>query len=179
MKSSEQQLELAAAKRELRRRQREDKTMRRRLVDLNNALGALLGDDSVAPSRRDYSTTKSTSELMLDLEKKQIRLSWKKARNILQGKPADKWAESLFDRAEIEYARRHGKLPGRDNLIRYATDQVQKLRLPSKIKYMLTVPRAKKYIYHRNRLFDDGDMTVEQYINSCKNDDADSPTIDN
>ena len=181
MKSSDPQLRraLAAAKRDLRRRHREDKTMRRRLVDLNDALGALLGDDSVAPSRRDYSTTKSTSGLLSDLERKQYLLSWKKFRKILQGKPADKQAETLFDRAESEFARIHGKLPGREYLIRYACHQVQKLGLPRKTVFSLTDARATKYLNQRKRLFDDGDMTVEKYIYLCTLDDAGSPTLDN
>lgn len=181
MKRGKQQLrdELAAAKLTLRCRNREDETIRRRLVDLNSAFGALLGDGSVAPSRRDYSTTKTPSELLSDLEKKQILLSWKKFRKILQGKPVDKRAEYLFERAEIEFVRTRGKLPGRENLVRYAKHQVKKLGLPRKTVFSLTDARATKYLNQRKRLFDDGDMTVDQYVNLCKLDDAGSPTLDN
>ena len=180
MKSSEQQLrnELAAAKRELRRRHREDETIRRRLVDLNDAFGALLGDDSVAPSRRDYSTTKSTSELLSDLHRKQIHLSTEQARKLISGKSADRQAERLFERADSEYAAARGDLPGRDNLINYARGQVEKLALPNETKDILNEHRARKHIDKRNRLLDGGYMTVADFIDPYLNGDVDDPTID-
>ena len=116
---------------------------------------------------------------MLDLEKKQWQLSWKKFRKILQGKPADKRAESLFERAEREYTRTHGKLPGRGKLRVYAKHLAQKLGLPSRTKYELTDARAKKYMNQRKRLLDDGDMTVDDYVNLWKLDDAESSEFDN
>lgn len=180
MKYTSKQLrdELAAAKWELRRRQREDKAIRRRLVDLNDALGALLGDDGVAPSRQDYATTKSTSGLLLDLEKKQYRLSWKKFHKILQGKPPDNLAKMLFDRADSEYAAKRGRLPGRPDLLLFAAGQVAKLGLPPKKAKVLTEDRAKKHIKQRNRLLDDGYMTVDDFIDPYLNGDVDDPPID-
>ncbi|MEQ9465598.1 MAG: hypothetical protein RJQ10_18200 [Haliea sp.] len=179
MKSSEQQLRrgLAAAKRELRRRQREDKTMRRRLVDMNHALGALLGDDSVEPSCRDYSTTKSTFELLLDLEKKQMQLSWE-ARKFFPTKAKDRLAERLFDRADSEYATTRGDLPGEDYLILFAKGQAAKLALPRETGEVLTSHRAKKHIKQRKKLLDGGYMTLGDFVDPWNYGDASDPTID-
>lgn len=180
MKYSEEQLrrELAAARRELRRRHREDKTMRRRLVDLNDALAALLGDDSVAPSRRDYSTTKSTSELMLALEHKQMRLSWE-ARKFFPSKSEDSQAEMLFDRADSEFATRRRELPGRENLILFARGQVEKLGLPPETADVLTDHRARKHIAQRNQLVDGGYMTLDDFVDPWNYGKFSDPTIDN
>lgn len=179
MKYSEQQLRgaLAAAKRKLRRRHREDKTMRRRFVDLNNALGALLGDDSVAPSRRDYSTTKSTLDLLLDLEKKQIQLSWE-AREFFSAKWKDRLAERLFDRADFEYATTRGDLPGEDYLILFAKGQAAKLGLPRETGKVLTSHRAKKHIKRRKKSIDGGYMTVDDFVDPWNYGDVSDPTID-
>ena len=132
-------------------------------MDLSDALGALLGDDSVAPSRRDYSTTKSTSELLLDLEKKQMQLSWE-ARKFFPSKAEDSQAERLFDRADSEFATRHRDLPGRDNLILFARGQVAKLGLPPETADILTEHRARKHIEQRSKLLDGGYVTIEDYV---------------
>ena len=167
--------ELAAVKRELRRRQRYEAALRRNLVDLSHALDSLLDQPSVAPKLRNYDETISISQLIADLERKQILLAWKKHRKSILSNPADKFANELFTRADSEYGAKYGELPGRDQLILYARGQLEKLNLPPLKKDLLSDHRAKKYLNQRNALIDGGFLTADDFIDPYLNGDVVPP----
>ena len=166
MKETEEQLqiELEVAKRDIRRLQRKDNALVRRIIDLKYDIDRLLGEDYVAHFRREYTTEQDSSELLAELEFNVLQYTLADITKTGPVEAEDCLARTLFEAADSEFVAERGKPPGRENLINYARDQVRQQNLPPETLDLLTDHRARYYIAERNSLLNSGAMATHELI---------------